>query len=452
VVLKAGIRQFNNSANNSQSLTINGLTPGAFYNVWLCDANCLVGNQRANGVWNTPNTTATPGAHASSDILYNVGDTWIEGTNYVYFVKVEADGSGEIVFTGYSIPVATYDVRFPLNAFQIEPYTLSTNCNMLTFGIPNYAGVIDQDAKTITLGVPHGTDLTNLAPTFTTSPAATCNQTNGAVPTPNFSAGPVHYIVTADDGVTQKDYTVTVNVLPVSTACDMLTFSGVPGAASVIDQGALTIAFTVPYGTDVTNLAPTYTTSLLATCNQTNGAVPTPNFSAGPVHYVVTAQDGTTQKDYTATVTVGPAPPGGVTDLALWLDAAQLAVLSDGAPVTTWNDMSGRGNHATAAGAPTYETVELNGQPVIRFDNASKFTTTNLSSQFPTAATVFIVTTINSDNNYTLVRAHNSVDEWWCYDNGLSYPAVFRGSRIEEYVSMFDTGSHLFAIISSVTD
>ena len=150
--------------------------------------------------------------------------------------------------------------------------------------------------------------------------------------------------------------------------------------------------------------------------------------------------------------TANAAPPV-TTGLKLHLDASQLTGLSDGATVNTWTDMSGLGNNATrTSGTPTYKTGILNGQPVIRFNNASSFTTANLSSQFPTATTGFIVATINNDNAYTLVHANLGVDEWFRYDgNGRSYPGFFRGIRLESYCAMTNSGSHLFAISSSAS-
>ncbi len=147
------------------------------------------------------------------------------------------------------------------------------------------------------------------------------------------------------------------------------------------------------------------------------------------------------------------AAPPVTAGLKMHLDASQLTGLSDGATVTTWSDVSGLANHATSsAGTPIYKTGVLNGKPVIRFNNASGFTTANLSSQFPTAATVLIVATINSDNAYTLVKANPGVDEWWRWDgDGRFYPGVFRGNRLESYCAMPDTGSHLFAITSSAS-
>ena len=146
------------------------------------------------------------------------------------------------------------------------------------------------------------------------------------------------------------------------------------------------------------------------------------------------------------------AAPPVTTGLRLHLDASALTGLSDGATVTTWTDVSGQGNHAAASGTPIYKPGILNGQPVVRFNGASRFTTANLSSQFPTAATVFIATTISNDNAYTLVQSNPTADEWWRWDgNGTSYPALFRGNRLESYTAMPNSGSHLFAITSSAS-
>lgn len=82
------------------------------------------------------------------------------------------------------------------------------------------------------------------------------------------------------------------------------------------------------------------------------------------------------------TATTSP-PPGGVTGLTLWLDAAKITGVSDGATLNTWTEMSGLGNHATrTTGAPTYETNELNGQPVVRFPvgNGASFTFPRLTN------------------------------------------------------------------------
>jgi autotransporter-associated beta strand protein len=96
------------------------------------------------------------------------------------------------------------------------------------------------------------------------------------------------------------DTIIIVNVTPPSTACHMLTFgANVAGSVAFIDSS--TVSWYVPYGNVVTALAPTYTLSFGATCVPTSGT--TRNFTS-PQTYRVTAQDGSTFKDYVVTATV----------------------------------------------------------------------------------------------------------------------------------------------------
>ncbi len=93
-----------------------------------------------------------------------------------------------------------------VSAIQAEIATFGTN-------VAWSAAVITTTSPTngtVVWTVPFGSTLATLAPTFTLSPGATCNQGNGVVPTPNFNTSPVHYIVTASDSVKTRDYAVTV--------------------------------------------------------------------------------------------------------------------------------------------------------------------------------------------------------------------------------------------------
>jgi autotransporter-associated beta strand protein len=178
--------------------------------------------------------------------------------------------------------------------------SLTSDAVITAFGIPGSTGVINQNDKTIALTVPYapwGTSgLATLAPTFTLT-SGTCNQTSGAAPSPTFAtANPATYTVT--DGATSNGYSVTVTVAAPNTASDLLTF-GLAGNAGVIDPIAQTVTMSVPVGTDVTSLAPTYTVSESATGAPPSG---TARDFTNPQTYTVTAQDGTTQKTYTVTV------------------------------------------------------------------------------------------------------------------------------------------------------
>jgi len=94
--------------------------------------------------------------------------------------------------------------------------TAYSPARILSFGITDHVGHIDQAAMTITLTVPHDTILADLAPTFTVS-SGTCGQTSGLPPSPTTFADGLtqHYIV---NGTVTNDYAVTVIVEPAPNA------------------------------------------------------------------------------------------------------------------------------------------------------------------------------------------------------------------------------------------
>lgn len=60
----------------------------------------------------------------------------------------------------------------------------------------------------------------------------------------------------------------------------------------------------------------------------------------------------------------------------LWLRADSLTGVSSGDGIATWTDSSGAGNAATqttAGSRPTYQTGQLNGKPVVRFNGSTQF-------------------------------------------------------------------------------
>ena len=84
----------------------------------------------------------------------------------------------------------------------------SSDKQIIAFGFtsPSAEGVVNEMAKTITVEVPVGTDVTKLAPAITISEEATVSPASGEVM--NFT-NPVTYTVTAEDGSTAS-YKVTV--------------------------------------------------------------------------------------------------------------------------------------------------------------------------------------------------------------------------------------------------
>ena len=84
-------------------------------------------------------------------------------------------------------------------------YDVPGVADITTFGLPGNRADINENL--ITLRVPYGTDVTILAPDFTMVGGATCDHVSG---TGYDFSSPVHYIVTSADGLTIKEYTVTV--------------------------------------------------------------------------------------------------------------------------------------------------------------------------------------------------------------------------------------------------
>ena len=187
--------------------------------------------------------------------------------------------------------------------------TLSSDKAITSFSfvMPAINGVVNESAKTIAVTVPVGTNLTALVATFATTgtgvKVGTMSQTSTA--TPNNFTSPVVYVVTAADASTAT-YTVTVTIAPSSAkAITAYSFAGYTGAVGTINETAKTIAVTVPFGTPLTTLVATFTTTgatvNVGTAIQTS--LSTPNNFTSPVAYVVTAGDASTAT-YTVTVTI----------------------------------------------------------------------------------------------------------------------------------------------------
>lgn len=97
-----------------------------------------------------------------------------------------------------------------------------------------------------------------------------------------------------------------------------------------------------------------------------------------------------------AGVTVGEAPwsPTMITGLQAWFNADAITGLVDSDPLTTWNDTSGNGNHATQGTAgfkPLYKTNVVNTKPAIRFDGTDDVLTTTASLSYGTTMTALVV-------------------------------------------------------------
>ncbi|MFK7909861.1 MAG: sialate O-acetylesterase [Akkermansiaceae bacterium] len=98
----------------------------------------------------------------------------------------------------------------PINGFQlVRTGAIPPRADYLTFGLPGNPGVIGDTDVTLTL--PYGSDVTNLAPTFTLWPGATSVPASGTAR--NFTS-PQVYTVTSSDSQVVKNYIVTAEIAP----------------------------------------------------------------------------------------------------------------------------------------------------------------------------------------------------------------------------------------------
>ena len=187
------------------NLTITGLDPVKTYDLYLPSYSAY-----GDGLWNMSFSTAnaTPTTSPQSVNGTANGSTWVQGANFAHFTSVVPDGTGTI-----TVSITGSGAYEFFNGLQIaQTGSLPPQADIQTFGLPGNPAVIT--GTHILLKVPSGTDVTNLAPTFTLSPGATCNMASGS--TQNFTS-PVQYIVKASDfdtSGTTNTYTVTVVVLP----------------------------------------------------------------------------------------------------------------------------------------------------------------------------------------------------------------------------------------------
>lgn len=220
--------------------------------------------------------------------MYNIFKSVYNGLKYLLIFNIV------LLITACSNN-GSYGNTEPSNLNAITSYSISSPRGPVS-------GVISGTHITVTM--PYGTNVTALTATFATNGKfVTINgslQTSGQ--TANNFTNPVRYTVTAANGTIQN-YTVTVVIAP-NTSKDIVAYS-LNGNTGVIT--GTNIAVTVPFGTDVTALIATFSTSgesvSIGSTIQTSTL--TPNDFTNPVTYTVHAADRST-KDYIVTVTTQP--------------------------------------------------------------------------------------------------------------------------------------------------
>jgi len=260
------------------------------------------------------------------------------------------------------------------------PLSNATQITSFNFTSPAVTGTVDNTNHTVALTVPYGTSVTSLTPTIVLATGATISPTSGTVG--NFTT-PQTYTVTAQDGVTTQNYTVTVTIAPnASTQITSFNFTS-PSVVGTVDNTAHTVALTVPYGTSVTSLTPTIVLATGATISPTSGTAE--NFTS-PQTYTVTAQDGVTTQNYTVTVTVALNTIKTITTFTF--------------PTST-NTSINETNHTIAVTVP-YGTSVTALSPTITTTGASVSPASGVAENF-TSPQTYTVTALDSSTQQYIV-------------------------------------------------
>jgi hypothetical protein len=130
-------------------------------------------------------------------------------TNPVIYTVTAQDGSTQ----SYVVTVTSGSPGQPDNAIGAESSDNSISAFAFSGLSPEVDGVVDNNAHTVSLTVPVGTDITNLVPTISIPDGATIYPYSDVAE--DFT-NPIIYTVTAQDG-SIEDYTVTVTTAQAPT-------------------------------------------------------------------------------------------------------------------------------------------------------------------------------------------------------------------------------------------
>ena len=305
---------------------------------------------------------------------------------------------------------------------------------------------------TITATVPFGTDVSALIATFTTTGASVTvtglPQVSGT--TPNDFTNPVTYVVHAADG-SMDSYTVTVNIAANSAkAITAFSFTSANNSGLTADVvgviSGTSITATVPFGTNVTGLIASFSTTGdhvdVGSTLQVSGV--TANDFSSPVTYTVVAADASTQ-DYTVTVNIAPNTAKDITSFQfLTTNNANLSVnvtaTISGTAITAIVPFGTDISNLIATFATTGNSVSIGSTVQVSGVTANNFT--SVVTYTVTAADAstqdYTVTVINSFSNSKDITAFSI----------LGIDGIINGTNISLVVP---NGTDLTALVPTIT-
>lgn len=144
------------------------------------------------------------------------------------------------------------------------------------------------------------------------------------------------------------------------------------------------------------------------------------------------------------------------TDLEADLSALELLdTLAQGDLVGTWPDpINALDANQTGSARPKFCIGGgPNGLPGVYFDGTDDYLDFgDISANFPSAGSLFMVVTMVGDTGYSLFSHDGAGDSWWRWTDGNTYCGMWRSARTAAIgAGMPTTGTHLISVHSSAS-
>lgn len=133
----------------------------------------------------------------------------------------------------------------------------------------------------------------------------------------------------------------------------------------------------------------------------------------------------------------GPGGVGNSSSNLVWLSSDQVSGITDGANLSSWNDLSGNGNNLTQPNSnytPIYKTNIVNGKPTVRFNKTNGRLRKPSFTSFPSTAITEIYVNMNTESSDGILSyassAHNNDFLLFSSNNLRIYRATHRVSGV----------------------
>ncbi len=255
------------------------------------------------------NGTAVTSGSPSANIPLAIGQ------NTATIVVTAEDG---VTTKTYTVLIGRGSSDATLGNFTISAGTLKP---AFSTGITSYTAAVANTTTSITVTPTAGTSTSAIK---VNGVVVSSGVSSGAIPL-NIGPNTINMVVTAQDGVTTKTYTLTVtragstnaNLASMNPSVTPLSPAFAPGTTSyTLSVPNATSTMTVKPITSDANATIKVNGTALAS-GTTSAAIPLAEGTATSINVVVTAQDGSTTKTYTITVTRAPSADASLSNITL---------------------------------------------------------------------------------------------------------------------------------------